>query len=137
MILQLANIVCGFLLAASRLKEFGARETIEKLEAALSPYRARLGLAELILGILALVERLGVLHVPIPEFGSSFPQALPAIAMGLVLGADYFAKYPDIHARISQLKEHAEWIGILGIAVGLGSLLFGCFITVFCRGSFL
>lgn len=123
MIIQTANIVSGFLLAAPRIKEWGAKEHIEKAESALNKFRGAIGLVELVLGFLALIERLGFVYFFIPSFGSSFPQAIPAIAIGAILSAHLFERFPAVHNIIAELKAYEIWIGIVGILVGLGSLL--------------
>ena len=130
MIIQIFNIISGFILAAPKLKEFGAKEHIETAERKLSPFAGTIGIIELILGLLALIERMGLAYFPIPQFGSSYPQALPAIAIGLILAASTFEKYSAVTNFIATLKEYAVWIGIMGILVGLGSLLFGCVLCV-------
>ncbi len=106
-----------------------------RLESWLNGVREKLGLAALILGALALIDRLGVLNVPIPEFGASFPQAVPALALGLLLAAGIAAKYPVLGRIRQTLEPETAWVGLLGMAVGIGSLLFGCFIPQFCRGG--
>lgn len=135
MIMQILNIVCGSLLAAPKLKEWGLGPAAERLEGWLGGVREKLGLALLVLGTLALIDRLGILDVPIPEFGASFPQALPALMLGLLLAAQFSEKYPVLGKFRRSLEPQAVWIGLLGVAVGLGSLLFGCFIPQFCRGG--
>lgn len=135
MVMQILNIVCGSLLAAPKLKEWGLGALTERLEGWLGGIREKLGLATLVLGTLALIDRLGVLSIPIPEFGASFPQSLPALAIGLLLAAQFSEQYSILNKVRQTLEPQADWIGLLGIAVGIGSLLFGCFIPQFCRGG--
>lgn len=130
MVIQTTNIIAGFLLAAPKLKQFGAKEQVEAMHGKLLAFSGVIGVAELVLGVLALIERMGLAYFPIPSFGSSYPQALPAIAIGLILSAHLFEKYPEIREVIGKLKVYEVSLGILGIAVGLGSLLFGCVLCV-------
>ncbi|OGZ07083.1 MAG: hypothetical protein A3C93_01655 [Candidatus Lloydbacteria bacterium RIFCSPHIGHO2_02_FULL_54_17] len=133
MVIQLTNIVAGFALAAPKLKKFGAAAgTVEDAHAKLAPYLGTLGVIELVLGAAALIERLSIAHYGFGGFGSSFPQAAVAILMGLLLAPHLFGRFPAVRNFISgTLVTRAEWIGILGIAIGLGSLLFGC-MAPFC-----
>lgn len=126
MIIQIANIVSGFALSAPKLAEFGAREAIEKIHAFLTPYLTTIGIAECVIGALALFDRMGILNLPLYNFGSSYPQAIPAILMGLLLASSTFEKNAHISSFIEKLKAHQTLLGFIGIAVGLGSLLFGC-----------
>jgi hypothetical protein len=130
MVIQITNIIAGFLLAAPKLKQFGGGEHIETVYGKLAAFSGTIGVIELVLGVLALVERMGLAYFPIPMFGSSYPQALPAIAIGLILSVHLFEKYPAMRDFITKLKVEEVSLGILGIAVGLGSLLFGCVLCV-------
>ncbi len=123
MIIQITNVAAGFVLAAPKLKTFGAKEQIENLEQKLTTFRGTIGVVELVLGVIAFLERFGILWLDIPFFGASYPQALVAVVMGLILSANLFEKYPVFHEKIKILKENAEWIGLAGIAVGLFSII--------------
>lgn len=133
--MQILNIIAGSLLAASKLREWGLGPVADRLESLLGSFRESLGIATLVLGAVALSDRLGVLSVPIPQFGASFPQSLPALAIGLLLASQFSEKYAVLVKARRALEQYTPWIGILGIAVGAGSLLFGCFIPQFCRGG--
>lgn len=131
MVIQTVNVVAGFVLAAPKLKSFGGAEHITALEGRLNAFRGWIGVGTLALGIAALLERMMIVQLSIPSFGSSYPQALVAIAMGLILTENLFAKYPQFQGHIGRLKDHAEWIGLAGVAIGLGSILFGCPLCVY------
>lgn len=131
MVIQVANTIAGFALAAPKLKEIGAREQIEKAEAALLPYLKMIGVIELILGIVALIERISIASFYVPAFGSSFPQAFAALALGLILASSVVEDIQALRSTVATLKENAMWVGIIGMAVGLGSILFGCPLCVF------
>ena len=128
MVIQVINIASGFILAAPKLKEFGAKAEIDTVHAKLSAYSGALGVATLVLGILALIERMGLANFPIPMFGASYPQALPAIAVGLILSAHLFEAHKEIHDVILKLKVYEIGIGVAAILSGAGSLLFGCLV---------
>jgi hypothetical protein len=124
MIIQLANIGAGFVLGAPQLKKIaGIREHVHKVHGKLELYRREMGMGEFALGVIALLHRAMVIDVPIWNFGSSYPQAIAAIAMGLLLAEHTFKKYPVSRDIVKILSPHAEWIGIAGIAVGFFSIL--------------
>ncbi len=126
MIIQVANIVSGFALAAPKLAEFGGKEHIEKAHGGMLPYLKTIGIVELILGILALLDRMGIFNMHVMNFGSSYPQAIPGVLMGLVLASSVFTQYEGVANLIKKIEPHKVTLGLVGIAVGLGSILFGC-----------
>jgi hypothetical protein len=126
MILPIVNIVSGFILGAPKLKEWFLRQQIENAENALSGFRTAVGVVVLILGIVGLLKRMslaGLMYEWSWHYGSSYPQALIAIVMGLLLCANFFSKWPALHSRIVAMSKYSEWLGILGILVGAGALL--------------
>jgi tetrahydromethanopterin S-methyltransferase subunit C len=123
MILPIANIVSGFVLAAPKLKTLGMAKDIETAEGKLNRFRGTIGLVILVLGLIALLVRANIFNFYVPYLWSSYPQAIIAILMGLILSMNFFVKYNAIHQRIVILERHAEWIGILGILVGLFALI--------------
>lgn len=114
------------MLGAPKLKEIAAKEHVEGVETTLRPYQATIGGIELVLGVIALLMRMGILRLNFYEFGASYPQALIAIAIGLIMSAQYFEKFPGVMKLITAMKPYEVWIGLGGIAIGLGSILFGC-----------
>ena len=130
MLLQLINIVCGILLIRDKISHPSARGLLSHI----LPFEAKIGVAALVLGLLGLVERLNIVYFDFP-LGSSFPQALPAIAAGLVLGAPYLKKL-GINEQISILASFGMILGYICIASGLGSLLFGCISPIGCSAPF-
>ncbi len=126
MILQTLNIVGGVILASDKIGEAIGKEKVAKIETAVAPYRSKIGIVIFILGILGLIERLSIVYFGIPNFGSSFPQTISAIVIGLLLGAPFFSKFPQVQTLTTKLTPYSSWIGIAAIAVGLGSMLFGC-----------
>ncbi len=50
MVIQTANIVAGFMLAAPKLKEFGASKEIASVHEKLSTFAGAIGVMELVLG---------------------------------------------------------------------------------------
>ncbi|MBI2120645.1 MAG: hypothetical protein HYT94_03415 [Parcubacteria group bacterium] len=102
MIIQLTNAVSGFVLSAPKLKELigekGA-EHIASVETKLNAFRGAIGIGELVLGAVALVER-------IIGNGSSFPQALIALACGALLAPHLFEKYPAARNMVEKMKPY-------------------------------
>ena len=131
MILQLANIISGFILAAPLLATWGGRAFIDKALHALAPLTSAIGVVELVLGIIGLLERAGLLRFYIPHLGASYPQTIPAILVGLILCAPYFIKTSGINAIIEKMKPYREWIGVMAIVSGLNSILFGCWLCMY------
>ena len=126
MIIQIANIGAGFILAAPKVKQYVGKNEIEKFENVIAPYLNHVGFIELGIGTLALLARLGITNFHISDFGASFPQAIPAILMGTLIATRFFDKYPNAKGYITKLEKYHVELGFLGIAVGVGSLLFGC-----------
>ena len=131
MIIQIANIVSGTLLATPKIAEWGQKDAAQKIEQTLAPYALWIGGAELILGLLALVERMGIIHVPIPEFGASYPQAIPAILVGLILCAGYLKQFKVLDDLIGKLQPYKEWLGVVAFIAELNSILFGCWLCMY------
>jgi len=128
MILPIANVVSGFVLSVPKLKEWFSKGSgdITTAESALNKYRTPLGVIILLLGLFGLIKRMslfGIMYEWSWHYGSSFPQSIIAILMGLILLAHFFARWPALHARIMQLEKYGDWLGILGILVGFGSLI--------------
>ena len=127
MIIQIINILSGLVLSTPILKALAGTkgaEHIAGVETTLNSFRVVIGIAALVLGVVALIERLGIVYVG--SIGASFPQALAALACGVLLAPNLFQKFPAIQASIQKLAPYAAWVGIAGVAIGLGSLLFGC-----------
>lgn len=131
MILQLANIISGFILAAPMLAAWGGRAFIDKALHALAPLTSAIGVVELVLGVLGFLERAGLLRFYIPHLGASYPQTIPAMLVGLILCASYFSKMSGMSAMIDKLKPYQEWIGVMAIVSGLNSILFGCWLCMY------
>lgn len=125
MIMQIVNIGGGALLSSSFIQEKLNHHAVTDLYAKTKPFEAKVGVGIVILGLLALIERLGIFYFGLP-LGSSLPQALPAIATGLLLGAPYFEQYAFLKNIIATLTAYKVPLGILAILCGLGSLLVGC-----------
>jgi hypothetical protein len=134
MLIQIANIVGGLVLSSDFIsKRIGTAGTDSFLKRMLL-YEAEIGVGVLIAGILGLIERLGIFYFNI-HLGSSFPQAIPAILTGLVLGAPLIRTLPGIQSIAASLAPYKTALGITSILVGLGSLLFGCISPIGCPGG--
>ncbi len=136
MIIQLANILGGVLIAAPFISRTFAHRSVDDILKRFSLYEAEIGIGVLVIGILALIERLGIFFFGI-HLGSSFPQALPAIAIGIVLGYPLMKQLDILTSLYTALERHKTIIGLIGIAAGLGSLVFGCISPVGCPGGVL
>lgn len=121
MLIVIVNIIAGFMLAAPMLKKLGGQQQIDQAQGALNNFRGGIGIIALILGVLALLERLSLFGYYLGLY-FGFPQAIIAILMGLLLAANFFQKYPGMHKFIVSLESYSEWIGILGILIGLSAL---------------
>ena len=136
MILQLLNILMGLVAALPGLQKRGLMENQPELAGRITAYAPTLGLIGLTVGIIGFLIRIDLLPIFISPLGASYPQAIPAILLGLLLAAPHFQKYDILGRASARVKPYAFEIGIIGIATGLGSLLFGCILPVFCRVSF-
>lgn len=136
MILQIANIVAGFVLALPGLKNWGGKESLEKIEANVHSMKENIGLVTLVLGLIGLVDRTNIISFHIVDFGSSYPQALPTILTGALLALPKLERFPAIATQVKKLLPYTFGLGLLSMAVGLGSLLFGCIMPLFCRVPF-
>ena len=125
MILPIANIVSGFVLASPKLKEWFGKEHIENAEGKLEKLRTPIGVIVLLLGIVGLMKRMSFIFMYewSWHYGSSYPQALIAILMGLLLCANFFSRWPALHSKIVAVNQYSEWLGILGILIAIGSLI--------------
>ena len=126
MILPIANIISGFVLAAPKLKEWFGEKHIERAHGALNKWRTLIGVIILVLGIVGLLKRASLAGLRYEwswHYGSSYPQAIIAIIMGVLLCASLFSKWPTFHSKIVEINKYSEWIGILGILVGASSVL--------------
>ncbi len=131
MIIQLTNIVAGALLAAPKVAEWGAKDAAHTFERVLAPYARIIGAVELGCGVLALAMRMGLIWLPIKNFGASYPQAIPAILVGLILCAGYFSNIAALKQLVEKMEPYKAWIGIAAFASGLNSILFGCWLCVY------
>jgi hypothetical protein len=136
MIIQVANIGAGFILAAPKFKQYVGRREIERFERVIAPYLNQVGLVELGVGVVALLTRLGISNFHINYFGASFPQAIPAIVMGAVIATRYFSQYPKIGTYIKLVEKYRIELGFLGIAAGLVSIFYGCPFPLVCGQLF-
>ncbi len=123
--MQIVNIGGGALLSSSFIKEKLTSQNVNEFFEKVRPYETKVGVGLVILGLIALLERLGVFYLGL-NLGSSFPQAIPAIISGLLLGAPYFERFGFLKGLLTTLSSHKTAIGLITVACGLGSILFGC-----------
>ena len=121
MVIQIANIVSGFMLAAPAVTSGGMKEHVGKAHGVLVPYTRVIGCVTFALGILALIERMSYVSILTSILGASYPQAIVALIAGaLLLGAAHHAVVGTFFMR---LEPHRTWIGVVIFCVGLISLL--------------
>ena len=121
MILQIINIASGVVGASSLIKDNVTHADTHNALDAMRPYEARIGVATAVFGL---------------PLGSSFPQAIPALLLGLALGTLYFERIEFLKKPITFLLPYRQSLGLIAIACGLGSLLFGCALPLVCRAPF-
>ena len=119
MILPIVNIIAGFVLAMPRFKNWFAKQSIEAAEVRLNKSRVTIGVVTLILGIFGIIKRSTFMYEWSWHYGSSYPQAIIAIVIGLLLAIDLFKNKPTIHVHIAQVNKYGDWIGIIGIVAGI------------------
>jgi hypothetical protein len=129
MILQVLNIAGGAIIASPKIAAVVGQERITTIKEKIAPLESRLGLALVFVGLVGLLERVSFFHTGL-NLGSSFPQTLPLIAVGLLMAAPMLEKYPFLQGAITILRPHATWIGLIAIACGAGSLLVGCIFPI-------
>ena len=125
MILPIANIIASFVLVAPKLKEWFGKEHIENAEGKLEKFRAPIGVIVLLLGVVGLMKRMSFIFMYewSWHYGSSYPQGMVAILMGLLLCANLFSRWPTLHSKIVAMNQYSEWFGILGILIVIGSMI--------------
>lgn len=123
MIVQLGNVVSGFILAAPKLKEMGAKGQIEQVEARLNPVRGTIGLIVLISAGISFLQSVGLVYLNYFLFGAGPLQALVGLLIGLILCATWFEKFPKVHEFIQKIKVYEIWIGMVGVVIGIIGLL--------------
>ena len=112
---KIGNIVGGFLLSVPALEKIEViKPYVQKGRKALADYESTIGMIELILGAVMLIERLSSNYYT-PYLGSSYPQAIAAIGVGFMLSKDRFGK-TDLY---KSLEPYSDIIGIAGLALGL------------------
>jgi hypothetical protein len=122
MLIQLANIACGVILLNPELNNSKTFKTFgHKLHSITHPYLQHIGIIECVLGIAMLLDRMDILRLH--NLWSSYPQALIAIPMGLLLASSYFHKYELTRKIITAINPYRAYIALGGIIVGLNSLL--------------
>ncbi len=135
MIFQIANIIAGALLSSDRIRTFVHDKPALSFLDSVESYRSKIGVAILVLGVLALIQRLDIYWIGIS--GASFPQAIPLLGAGLLLGAPILEKYTTaVSPAISVLKRYQTLIGVAAVASGVGSLMFGCVLPLVCHVPF-
>lgn len=121
-LMPVANVISGFVLGAPALKRIaGLHDHVHKLHTKVEPYTYIIGGGELALGVATLLDRLRIIYFP--SLGSSFPQAIIAILIGLLLLYPKLEAYPALAEFVKRFKPYEEAIGVTGIVIGLYRIL--------------
>ena len=134
MIIQIANIIGGLVLSSDFISKRLGSTAVDSFYKRALLYEAEIGVGVLIIGLLALIERLGIFYFNI-SLGSSFPQAIPALLVGVVLGEPLTRNLPGMARAADILAPYKGALGLVAILCGLGSLLFGCISPIGCPGG--
>lgn len=125
MVIQAGNIVAGFILAAPKIKTWfkspQAGEQVVKAETKLNNFRGTMGVIEIVLGVIVVLQSFGIGFNYF--LGYELLQGIAAIIMGLLLSANFFEKFPAVHGFIAKIQPFSEWIGVVGIALGILGLV--------------
>ncbi|HEY4498892.1 MAG TPA: hypothetical protein VJH94_02390 [Candidatus Paceibacterota bacterium] len=125
MLIQLGNIVAGFVLASPKIKTWfknpEAGTQMGTVETRLNNFRGSIGIIELVLGVLVILQSFGGGYNSF--LGHGLLQGVAAVLMGLILGANFFQKFPAIRDIIPKVQAYSEWIGVAGIVVGVLGLI--------------
>lgn len=118
MLINIVSLIAGFILAEPLIGKIEAlKEGAQKLHTALLPYQMAIGIVEFVLGVVALLNRLQITNVG--YFYSGFPTVIVALVMGLLLAEEIFRKVSWGARAIEAVKPYQEYVGLVGIVVGL------------------
>lgn len=121
MLIQLTNIASGLILLTPELQKINALKSFgNDLHRLAAPHLKWIGIAEFALGIVALLDRMDIIHT---NLWSSYPQAVFAIPMGLLLASNFFHKYDIARSAINAIQPYKAYVALGGIIVGLNSIL--------------
>jgi hypothetical protein len=131
MMFQILNVAGGALAAAPMIKKYipaAAAQKVGEFEMRANSYRGVFGIILMALGFIGLLQRLDIIWLGVG--GSSFPQSIALFLVGLSLAPHTFEKWPAVHAYAQKIEPYTEWVGVAAIAIGLGSMIFGCIAPV-------
>lgn len=117
MLIYILSIVAGFILAEPLIGKVEAlKSTSEKIHAALVPFQTIIGVVEVVVGIIGLVNWLQIVWVP--YFYGGFPMVILAIVMGLLLAEEQFKKFDWGAKVIASIRPYQEYVGLAGLIIG-------------------
>ena len=123
LLIQPANVLCGFLLSETIIGKIEPlKEPAEKLHRALVQYETPIGVAEFVIGLVNLVNRIGF-GFYVPYFTGGYPQSFAALAMGLLLADKFFMKYEWAKPAITAIQPYREYVGLAGLVIGLSAIV--------------
>ena len=116
-----ANLISGLLLLYPWLKRIGVHHaSADTAHNKLEPYRNTLGMIDLGLGAMSLLNRMGLVYVPLLPGG--YPQSLVVIGVGLTLGYHTLKNFGPVYEWGKKLEPYQEYIGGVGVLFGLHAI---------------
>lgn len=122
MLIQLANMLAGFALAAPMFKHVLLPREMTVADNYLRRYHMDIGSMLLLMGLAAFADR-AFFHFDIVFFGATFPQAVTACLVGSMLAAELFSSQKPVKSILEGLRKHGEWIGFVALLIGFLSLV--------------
>ncbi len=120
-LLGFANLLSGLMLLAPFLVRIGVSKTfVDDAMHKLNPHRKILALADLGIGAVALLNRLGIAHIYISSGG--FPQIIVVFVVGLTLGHQAFKHVAAFANFYKKVEPYQEYVGGLGVLFGLHAI---------------
>ena len=116
-----ANLLSGLLLIAPWLQEKGiGKKFITQARAKLDPYRNTIGMVDLGLGAVSLINRIGIVRISFMPGG--YPQSLVVLGVGLTIGYKALKIFPPLFNLGKKLEPYQPYVGAVGILFGLHAI---------------
>ena len=116
-----ANLLSGAVLVAPLLERMGvSKDKIEMARKKVDPYRNTIGMMDLSLGVISLLNRMHIIHIPFLPGG--YPQSLVVIGVGLTLGYQTFRNVPRLYNFMKKVEPYEDYVGSVSILFGLHAI---------------
>ena len=120
-IIGIFNLLSGLILSAKLFEGIVSKEFVHKFLSKVGHYRKIIAQIDIVIGIVALINRLNILDVWFIHGG--FPQIIVILAVGLTLGSELTRGFPAVHNFVvKNLDPYKEYVGVVGILFGLYSI---------------